>query len=262
MKTSRRVKELLALSGLYGQIRRLSSFARSKEVAQARSRMANLISSIVPPNSLIFDIGANVGTFAEVYAGVQCRVVAVEPNADCARQIQLRYPDLPIQTLQTAVGSRCGLATLHVSNSWDATSTLSTEWIETMERWDNRYQQNWNREDTVPILTLDSLIAHFGQPYYIKIDVEGYELEALQGLSNQPPLLSFEFHNSYLQNAFKCLTLPVFSDDSVFNLVVNPAWGYHERFEKPEWISKEELWNLVSSFTIGDVTGDIFVKLR
>jgi len=250
------------LSGLYRPLRRLSSLARSKEVTQARSRMAKLISSIVPPNSLVFDIGANIGSFSEIYAGSGCHVVAVEPNADCVRHIQLTYPDLPIQTLQAAVGSRCGLATLHVSDSWDATSTLSTEWIETMERWHERYRRNWNRQDVVPILTLDSLIAHFGTPYYIKIDVEGFELEALQGLSTQPPLLSFEFHNSYLKTVFGCLNLPVLSNDSRFNLIVKPDWGYHERFERSEWISKEELWNLVSSFTTGDVTGDIFVKLR
>jgi FkbM family methyltransferase len=262
VKPSRRVKELLVLSGLYRPLRRLSSLARSKEVAQARSSMANLISSFVPPNSLVFDIGANVGSFAEIYAGVPCRVVAVEPNADCVRQIQLTYPNLPIQTLQAAVGSRCGLATLHVSDVSDATSTLSSEWINTMERQDERFSNKWNREDVVPILTLDSLIAHFGQPYYIKIDVEGYELEVLRGLSSQPPLLSFEFHKTYLQNTLDCLDLPVFSDGSVFNLIVNPVWGYHERFEKQEWISKDELRNLVSSFTTGDATGDIFVKAR
>src|SRR5947208_8540144 len=44
MKSSRRVKELLVLSGLYRPLRRLSSLVRSKVVTQARSRMAKLIS--------------------------------------------------------------------------------------------------------------------------------------------------------------------------------------------------------------------------
>jgi hypothetical protein len=57
----------------------------------------------------------------------------------------------------------------------------------------------------VPIITLKSLIAHFGEPAYVKIDVEGYEIDVLRGLSWQPPLLSFEFHHAELDTAYACL---------------------------------------------------------
>jgi FkbM family methyltransferase len=261
MKLPSRLRELLVVSGLYRQLLRLSSLTRSNEVAQARARMAETLSTLIPPGSLVFDIGANVGSFSEIYCRMGCRVVAVEPNGDCIRRIGLVYPDLPILTVQVAIGSRIGLATLHISDSWDATSTVSPEWIETMERWDERYRRNWNRNATVPVLTLDSLISHFGEPYYVKIDVEGYELEVLRGLSNQPPLLSFEFHNAFLQAAFDCLDLPLFSPCSVYNLIVNPNWGYHERFERPNWTSKSELRELLQTYTAGDVQGDIFIRL-
>ena len=130
-----------------------------------------------------------------------------------------------------------------------------------MERWDERYRGNWKRKATVPVLTVDSLISEFGLPYYVKIDVEGYELEVLRGLSTQPPLLSFEFHNAFLRAAFECLDLPLFSAGSEYNLIVNSTWGYHERFDRPEWISKGELREVLSSYTAGDVQGDIFIRL-
>ena len=39
---------------------------------------------------------------------------------------------------------------------------------------------------------MDDAIAQYGKPAYIKIDVEGHELEVVKGLSQAVPLLSIE----------------------------------------------------------------------
>ena len=44
----------------------------------------------------------------------------------------------------------------------------------------------------VPSITLDYLISKYGIPYYIKIDIEGGELNAIQGLNHCVQLLSIE----------------------------------------------------------------------
>ena len=45
----------------------------------------------------------------------------------------------------------------------------------------------------VPVTTLDALIDRYGSPSFIKLDVEGFEVEALAGLTQPVPALSFEF---------------------------------------------------------------------
>ena len=41
--------------------------------------------------------------------------------------------------------------------------------------------------------TLDTLVAEYGEPAFCKIDVEGFEVEALKGLSRPLRALSFEY---------------------------------------------------------------------
>ena len=47
-------------------------------------------------------------------------------------------------------------------------------------------------QTTVETTTLDKLIAAHGVPFFIKIDVEGYEPSVLRGLHSAVPYLSFE----------------------------------------------------------------------
>jgi FkbM family methyltransferase len=50
----------------------------------------------------------------------------------------------------------------------------------------------WNRRESVPMVKLADEEAALGRPVFIKIDVEGHEIEVIRGLRSLPQALSFE----------------------------------------------------------------------
>ena len=57
----------------------------------------------------------------------------------------------------------------------------------------------------VQTTTLDALVKAYGLPAFVKIDVEGGELNVLRGLSQPVPALSFEFLPAALDAAEACI---------------------------------------------------------
>jgi len=103
------------------------------------------------------------------------------------------------------VGDRTGSATLRVATRTPTVSTLVPSWIEEV-RTDPRFASvRWDRELTVPVTTLDELVAQHGEPRFCKIDVEGSELDVLRGLSRPVPALSFEYLPPVAERAVACV---------------------------------------------------------
>jgi hypothetical protein len=55
------------------------------------------------------------------------------------------------------------------------------------------------------VTTLDALIGEYGEPCFIKIDIEGYEAEVLAGRSRSVQALVFEFQNALPDVREACL---------------------------------------------------------
>lgn len=253
----RRFEEMLGAIGLGRAISPIGEALRGGKALRQSQRMREFYAALLPKGALVFDIGANVGTMTGIFAGLGARVVAVEPNPDCARHIELSTRRGQVEVLAAAVSDRDGQAVLKVSDRKDKMSSLSDEWRDAVSKENADYVGMWKREVTVPTITLDALIQRYGEPWYIKIDVEGYEEQVIKGLSQCPSLLSFEFNRVFLEPALKALESAVF-DDVVFNYtLIDPV-----RFELENWVGRNELKKAILELGEGQGLGDVFVRRR
>jgi FkbM family methyltransferase len=160
-----------------------------------------LYRDFMAPGDLVFDVGANIGENTELFARLGARVVAIEPLEECAEEI----PAGPGVTVERcAVGAGPGRLDLRVCSRHLDISSGSPEWIRAMRR-TGAAPGPWDRRLTVPMTTLDALIGRHGRPRFVKVDVEGYELEVLRGLSLRVPALSLETHRALVGKTLACL---------------------------------------------------------
>jgi len=148
---------------------------------------------------LVFDIGAHVGDRTRAFLAMGCRVVAVEPQADCAQRIPAEAT-----VINKAVASdREGRAFFRC----DASTYMST----VVEGYPNDVYAHggyrFREAGRVETVTLDDLIGEYGVPAFCKIDVEGNEADVLAGLSVALPALSFEVHDFNPEKAYVCVDM-------------------------------------------------------
>jgi len=160
--------------------------------------------SVIRQGGLVFDIGAHKGESAESFlkAGAG-QVVCVEAGFEFAREISCRG-----FTGVTVVHAACGeiageLVSWHRATKDDGRSTIG------IERWREVYKDEiFMPSETVATVTLDQLKNAFGQPDYVKIDVEGQELAVLGGMYTcDPSFITFEFHGADEKSFRNCASL-------------------------------------------------------
>ena len=169
--------------------------ARSLAIYRARPWKARalrrLYAGILAPGDLAFDIGAHVGDRARAMRALGARVVALEPNPLCHAFLAR---DLPrdVTLLEAAAGAEAGEARLAISRLHPTLASLAPRFAETMAGAPGFRHVRWDAEARVPVLTLDALIARFGRPRFVKIDVEGHEAAVLAGLGAPVDWIAFE----------------------------------------------------------------------
>lgn len=189
-----------------------SSFIRDAYWAVAhRERLESLRQEVHFYNSvlagfdqgdLIFDIGANNGAKTEVFLRLGARVIAVEPDDTCSKTLQDRflkyriYPR-PVSIVTRAVSNRVAFEEMLIDGPASAVNTMSQKWAESLRKNKESFaHEHFGLEFTqtklVQTTTLEELMAKHGVPFFVKIDVEGHELNALRGLHQAVPYLSFE----------------------------------------------------------------------
>lgn len=242
--------------GLFRPARTLYGLTAGRKAKRQREAKRNFFSQLLAAGDLVFDVGANLGSYAEIFASLGARVIALEPNPDCVSHIRRSYPSNLIDVVGTAVGCSVGVAKIRLAKRSDM-SSMSPDWIRSIQDAQRIDDSVWAREISVPIITLDSLIDRYGMPRFIKIDVEGFEESVLNGLSEQPPILSFEFNTNFIDAAIRCLKSVGSGDDRSFNFVI----GEPIKFELDKWVDPNQLCAELLALEKNVGYGDIFVKL-
>ncbi|MFP4330777.1 MAG: FkbM family methyltransferase [Spirochaetaceae bacterium] len=222
-------------------------------------RLRRFYRAFVAPGSLVFDVGAHVGNRVRAFRSLDARVVAFEPQRSCLLTLHRLYgSDSAVFLTPVALGAEEGEAELFVAPKTPTMSTLSTDWIEQIHEHYPEQGIAWERRERVTVATMDQMIARYGSPEFVKIDVEGFEAEVLAGLSTPVRALSFEFLPAAKEGALACLT----HLERLGAYQCNYSLGERMRLELSDWVSLEEMRRRLEAMEPGSASGDIYGVLR
>jgi FkbM family methyltransferase len=269
-----RIQRMLQRAGLYHRLKtsrahelywRISGsnwiLARDKQLDFYRRLLAEL-----RPGDLIFDIGANEGFKTDLFLRLGARVVAIEPdetNQSILREkfARFRLVRKPVVIVGKAVSDNSRSETMWVDGPGSAVNTLSQKWASALNTNKARHAHghhglDFARQRTVETTTLEQLMCAHGMPMFIKIDVEGYELNVIRGLQRPVPYLSFEVNlPEFRPEGLQCVEiLARLAAAGKFNYAVECERG----MVLERWLSADEFLPVLGSCT--DSAIEVFWK--
>lgn len=224
--------------------------------------MTRFFGEFLRPGDVAFDIGAHVGSRVRAWRRLGVRVIAVEPQPDCLRVLRLlfdRDPDVVIVPM--AVGASPGRVRMDVSTTAPTVSSMSRDWIESVTHDPSFAWVRWDRAIDVDVTTLDDLIARHGEPTFCKIDVEGFEVEVLKGLTRPVRALSFEYLPAAHDAALAALDLVERLGATEGGYRYNYSPIETMRLASDHWLDAAQLARVLDRFRPMRRSGDVYARL-
>lgn len=252
------VAKVVGMSNVWQQVGILRSIVIYYGIPFRSRRLSHFYAQFIRAGDLCFDVGAHLGNRLGIWHRLGARVVGIEPQPACMRLLKRwygRHPDIVL--IEQAVGSTPGTQTLFVSQRNPTVTTLSRGWIDYVRQADSFANVRWDSAIPVPVTTLDALIARYGEPCFCKVDVEGYELEVLRGLSRPLRALSFEYIPASIDIALGCIERLGQLGSYEFNW----SLGETHRLESALWLSSDEMAARLESMSPNGGSGDVYARL-
>ncbi len=155
------------------------------------SRMGNPIGTgSSSAQNLIFDVGLNVGQDTSFYLSQGYQVLAIEADPTLAEAVRKTFDheiqDGRLEVLNVGIAEKDGFADFWICEDKPEFSSFYRQ-IAARDSYSHHCIQ-------IPVLRFASIIARYGVPHYLKIDIEGNDMSCLDGLSpsTAPKYLSVE----------------------------------------------------------------------
>ena len=149
---------------------------------------------------MFFDIGANIGNWSLKNINQCNTIIAVEASPTTFQQLKQNC-NSRIIPLNYAVCNSSVDITFYQAHA-NTLSTMNKEWLTNPI---SRFYNEPYTEIICKTISIDKLIAQYGIPELIKIDVEGGEYECIQSLTQKVNLLCFEWASETNNITMKCL---------------------------------------------------------
>jgi len=147
------------------------------------------ISYMLRPGDVAFDCGANVGDVSAILARSGATVEAYEPDPHCVGRLTERFAGVPnVRLHAAAVGEAGGVARLQRDRNFAADPERASV-RSTVTPGGKRMVEDPDNVIEVPVIDLlaelEAVIAARGEVAFLKLDVEGAELDILEEMARR-----------------------------------------------------------------------------
>lgn len=219
-------------------------------------RLVEFYRHFVQRGDWCFDVGAHVGNRTWAFLSLGAHVVAIEPQPRFTGVLRALYGHNPrVVLIPAALGESVGEAEMLISENAPTVTTLNQEWAKQVSKVGSFAWVKWDRQARVTLTTLDALIAQYGEPTFCKIDVEGYELQVLKGLTRPIKAISLEYTPAVIEIALACVDYLDVLGSYEFN------WARAESMILQEdWMSASVIKTYLSEIPRDAKSGDIYAR--